>query len=78
LISGKKAIIVTPMNQEDVNFESEVLVEFYIRLLDCLGVRIMEMFFFCNIMEKGAVSGKQEYLDKAYKIGTNLIKYIEK
>lgn len=78
LISGKKAIIITPMNQKDVNFESEVLVEFYKRLLDCLGVRIMEMFFFSNIMEKGAVSGKQEYLDKAYKIGTNLIKYIEK
>ncbi|MEW6408618.1 MAG: hypothetical protein AB1488_00700 [Nitrospirota bacterium] len=38
LIAGKKAIIVTPMNQKDVDFESEVLVEFYNRLLDCLGV----------------------------------------
>jgi multimeric flavodoxin WrbA len=77
LISGKKAIIVTPMNQKDADFESEVLVEFYKRLLDCLGVKIMEMFFFSDIMEKGAVSGKPEYLDKAYKIGTNLVKYIE-
>jgi len=78
LISWKKAIIITPMNQKNVDFESEVLVEFYKRLLDCLDVRIMEMFFFSDIMEKGAASGKQEYLDKAYKIGTNLIKYIEK
>lgn len=78
LISGKKAIIVTPMNQKDVDFESEILVEFYRRLLDCIGVRIMEMFFFSGIMGKGAVSGNLEYLDRAYKIGTNLIKYIEK
>ena len=77
LISGKKAIILTPMNQKDVDFESEVLVEFYKRLLDCLGIGIMEMFFFGDIMEKGAVSGKPEYLNKAYKIGTNLLKYIE-
>jgi multimeric flavodoxin WrbA len=45
LISGKKAIIVTPMNQKNVDFESEVLVEFYNRLLNCLGVKIIDMFF---------------------------------
>ncbi len=54
-----------------------ILVEFYKRLLDCLGIKIMEMFFFSDIMEKGAVSSKTEYLDKAYKIGTDLINYIE-
>lgn len=77
LIAGKKAIIVTPMNQSDVDFESQVLVEFYKRLLNCLGIKIMEMFFFSNIMGKGAVSGKPDYLDQAYKIGTNLVKYNE-
>ncbi len=72
LISGEKAIIVTPMNQKNVDFESEVLVEFYKRLLDCLGVKIVEMFFFSDIMEKGAVLKKLEYLKQAYDIGTNL------
>lgn len=29
------------------------------------------------VMGKGAVSGKPDYLDQAYKIGTNLVKYNE-
>lgn len=77
LISGKKAIIVTPMNQRDVPHESEVLIEFYNRLLNCLGVRIVDMFFFSDIMEKGAVLNKPEYLKRAYSIGKNLSKWIQ-
>lgn len=72
LISGKEAIILTTMNQRDVPHESEILVEFYKRLLDCLGVRIIDMFFFSDIMEKGVVLDKQEYLDKAFLIGKRL------
>src|SRR3989338_10361440 len=48
-ISGKKAMIVTPMNQNDVSHESEVLIEFYKRLFNCLGVKIVNMFFFSDI-----------------------------
>jgi len=76
LISGKRAIIVTPMNQANVDFESEVLVEFYNRLLDCLGVTIIDMFFFSDIMDKGSVLDKAEYLEQAYAIGKNLTKAI--
>lgn len=72
LIAGKKAIIVTPMNQKDVKFESEVLVEFYKRLFNCLGIEIMEMFFFNDIMEKGSVLNRPEHLEQAYSIGANL------
>jgi len=72
LISGKKAIIVTTMNQKNVRHESEVLVEFYNRLLNCLGVKIVDMFFFSAIMEKGAVMNKSEYLNLAYSIGKKL------
>lgn len=72
LITGKKAIIVTPMNQKNVDYESEVLVAFYNRLLGCLGVKIINMSFFNDIMEKGAVLKKPEYLKQAYAIGTNL------
>jgi len=72
LIDGKKAIIVTPMNQKNVDYESEILVEFYNRLLGCLGVKIVNMFFFSDMMEKGSVLKKPEYLKQAYAIGTNL------
>lgn len=75
LISGKKAIILTPMNQKNIEFESQVLVEFYKRLFGCLGVEIVDMFFFSDIMEKGEVLDKPEYLDQAYRIGTRLINY---
>lgn len=72
LIEGKKAIIVTPMNQKNVADESKILVEFYNRLLGCLGIKIVNMLFFSDIMEKGATLKKTEYLKQAYAIGTNL------
>lgn len=77
LISGKKAIIITPMNQRDVAHESEVLVEFYNRLFNCLGIKIVDMVFFSDIMEKGMVLNKPEYLNQAYSIGKNLINWAE-
>ncbi len=76
LISGKKAIIITTMNQKDVAHESEILVEFYNRLFNCLGVKIVNMHFFGDIMEKGAVFRKPEYLEGAYYIGKNLFNLI--
>ncbi|MFH1824342.1 MAG: NAD(P)H-dependent oxidoreductase [Candidatus Firestonebacteria bacterium] len=76
LILGKKAIIVTLMNQKDVAHESEVIVEFYNRLFNCLGVKIVDMVFFSDIMEKGAVLNKPEYTNQAYSIGKNLINRI--
>jgi multimeric flavodoxin WrbA len=77
LISGKKAIIVVPMNQRDVTHESKILVEFYNRLFNCLGVKIVDMFFFSDIMEKGAIMDKLECLDRAYSVGKKLINWIE-
>jgi len=77
LISGKKAIIVTPMNQKDIAHESEILVEFYSRLFNCLGIKIEDMFFFSNIMEKGAVLDKPEYLNRAYSLGKSLTNWFE-
>ena len=72
LTAGKKAIIITPMNQKKVDDESKILVEFYNRLLGCLGVKILNMFSFSDIMEKGSVLKKPEYLKQAYDIGLNL------
>jgi hypothetical protein len=77
LIAGKQAIIVTPMNQKDIGVESGLLVEFYRCLFNCLGVRIVDMAFFAGIMEKGAVLSKPEHLKQAYRIGSNLLRYIK-
>jgi hypothetical protein len=68
-------MIVTPMKQKDVAFESQVLVEFYKRLPGCLHVEIVDMIFFSDIMDKGAVSGRPEYLDQAYRIGIRMAGY---
>ncbi len=75
LISGKKALIITPMNQKDVAHESEVLVEFYNRLFNCLKVKIVDMIFFSDIMGKKAVLNRPDYLKRAYSIGKNLINW---
>lgn len=76
LISGKRAVILTPMNQNNVDFESQVLVEFYKRLLNCLGISIVDMIFFSGIMGKGEVMKKPEYLERAYGIGSSMRNYI--
>ena len=77
-ISGKKAIIITPMNQKNVVYESETLVHFYTRLLNCLGINDIDMFFFGEIMKKEDLSKKPQYLKEAYRIGKNLAKAIGK
>lgn len=58
LISGKKVIIITPMNQRNTAIAREVLVKFYNRLFDCLGVRVIEMFFFDHNYGKRGSFGK--------------------
>ena len=76
-IAGKKAIIVTPMNQQNVVYESEILIQFYTRLLNCLGIKDIDMFFFGDIMKKEDLSQKPQYLKAAYSMGKNLAKKIE-
>jgi multimeric flavodoxin WrbA len=77
-ISGKRAIIITPMNQTNVIYESETLVQFYNRLLNCLGIKLVDMFFFGGIMRKGDIERKPQYLEEAFKLGQNLLNLIEK
>jgi multimeric flavodoxin WrbA len=77
-ISGKKSIIITPLNQKNVVYESETLVQFYTRFLNCIGIKDIDMFFFGEIMKKEDLSQKPQYLKEAYRIGKNLAKAIEK
>lgn len=64
------------MNQNNIEFEAQVLVEFYKCLFNCLGVEIADMVFFSNMMEKGILLERPEYLEQAYKVGTCLDDYV--
>jgi multimeric flavodoxin WrbA len=78
LISGKKAIIVTVMNQKDTTQETEILIDFYNRLFASLEIKLSDKFLFGDVMGKGAILNKDEYLHQAYSIGRNLNKLIKK
>jgi len=77
-LSGKRAIIIAPMNQRNVIYESETLVQFYNRLLNCLGIKLVDMFFFGGIMRKDDLERKPQYLEEAFNLGKNLLNLIEK
>jgi multimeric flavodoxin WrbA len=73
LIAGKKAIIITPMGEaENIEYESEVLVEFYRRACKSLQIEILDMLFFSDLMEADDILKKQEYLKQAYELGKQL------
>ncbi len=71
-ITGKGAIVLTPLNQVDVAKETALLVEFYKRLFNCLGLKLFGMHFFGGIMGKGAVMQRPEYFERAFSIGQGL------
>jgi len=71
-IAGKGAIVLSPLNQKNVLYETAPLVEFYKRLFRCLDLRCAGMHFFGEIMEKGAALNKPEYLERAFNLGEGL------
>ncbi len=77
-ISGKRAIAITAMNQSDVANEAKALIDFYSRLLNCLGVKLTKMIFWGSVMERNAVSCKSHYLESAYAVGRDLVKLAER
>ena len=77
-ISGKKVITITTMNQKNTKHEAENLIHFYTRLFTSLEIKLIDNFLFGDIMEKGAILNKEEYLSQAYSIGRNLKELIER
>jgi len=72
LISGKKAIVVAPMNMKQDNNKTKIFIEFYNILFDNLGLAKINIFFFDNISEKGEILNNPDYIEQAYTIGKNL------
>ena len=77
LVSGKKALTLTTLGEDDAAYESEVLVEFYRRFLKSLGLTILDMLFFPGLMEKEAIEQRPEYLEQAHKAGRQLLTALE-
>ncbi len=71
-IHGKECVVVTPLNQQNVVYETEILIHFYNRLLNCLGIHKIIMYFFGEIMTRDDLSAKPEYMSQAFSIGQSL------
>jgi multimeric flavodoxin WrbA len=76
-ISGKNAVILTPMAEHDVTSVADLLTEFYTRLWNRLEVNIVDMLFFGGLMEKQTVLERPEYLEQAYAVGEGLRKWLK-
>ncbi len=73
LIAGKKAIVISTMGEADnIDYEAELLVEIFRRALKSLGIELVDIHLFYDLMEKDAIFNKPEYLQKAYNIGKSM------
>jgi multimeric flavodoxin WrbA len=73
LITGKSALVVTTMGEADnAEYETALISEFYRRGLNSLGIAILDMLVFSDLMDKEAISRKPEYHEQAYACGQGL------
>ena len=77
LISGKKVIIIAPMNMNRDIHKLEIVINFYDFLFENLDVKLVDTYFFDNIDEKGEINTNSEYLNQIDYLGKNLIKYFK-
>jgi hypothetical protein len=71
-ISGKRVIVLAPLNQRNILHETAPFLDLLQRLFSCLGMDTLGMHFFGGIMEKGSVRQKPEYLEEAFRHGREL------
>lgn len=76
LIAGKKALIITTLGEKDAAYESQVLVEFYKRCMHSLGIEIIDMLYFAELMDQYAIDKRPEYLKQAFDAGKSLVNSI--
>ncbi|MFC1911582.1 flavodoxin family protein [Chloroflexota bacterium] len=72
LVAGKKALLLTTLGEKDAAYESEVLIEFYKRCLRSLGITILDMLFFPELMEKEDIEQRPDYLEIALNTGKKI------
>jgi len=72
LISGKKALVIAPMNMKQDNYKTKIFIEFFNILFDNLELVKINIVFFDNISEKGEILNNPDHIEQAYTIGKDL------
>ena len=72
LISGKKALVIAPMNMKQDNYKTKIFIEFFNILFDNLELVKINIFFFDNISKKGEILNNPDHIEQAYTIGKEL------
>lgn len=77
-LEGKSAVLLITMNQKNEPKETKMIYNTFKVVLKNIGVSINEAVYFSEIMEKGAILKKPQYLKEAENLIPSLIKYYEK
>lgn len=73
LIAGKKVHTATTLGEAiNIDYETEVIREFYRRLFKSLDVEVLEHLFYYGLMEKDDIQKKSQYLQEAFSFGLEL------
>ena len=72
LISGKKAVVVAPMNMKQDNYKTQLFINFYDILFDNLELVKCNTFLFDNVNEKGEILNNPDYIKQAHIFGKSL------
>jgi multimeric flavodoxin WrbA len=73
LIAGKKVIVVCPMGEaENIEYEAEIMIEFYRRVFKSLDMELLDMMLFPGLMGPRDNYKKPKYLDSMKQLGKQL------
>jgi multimeric flavodoxin WrbA len=77
LIAGKKAIIISPLGEsENVEYESEMMIEFYRRVFNSLGIQMADILLFPGLMGVENLKNSPQYKARMFELGQQLRKFI--
>lgn len=77
-LAGKIAFLLVTMNQKNEAKETKLLYNTFKVVFKHIGLQLQEVYYFSEIMEKGAVLLRPEYLKSAENIGHSLSSLLEK
>jgi multimeric flavodoxin WrbA len=69
-IAGKRAVVVSTLGEsKDIDYEMEVVKEFYRRAFKSLKIKWIDHWIFPDLMEADSIKAKPEYLQFVYEKG---------
>lgn len=77
-LAGKTAFLLVTMNQKNELKETKILYNTFKVVFKHIGLILQEAYYFPEIMEKGAIILRPEYLKTAENVGYSLSSILEK